>query len=309
MRNLTLRQIKIFISAAKHLSFSRAAEELHITGSAISLQIKEMEADIGLSLFNRENRKVILTTAGETFLTYANEIINTLSNASKAMDSLFGAQLSVLKIGLVSTTRYFLTALLVQFKKDYPNVQIKIDVKNRVQLIELLREGEIDIAIMGKPPTALNARSEAFSNHPHMFIASPKHALAYKPKLAPEILNKVEIISREQGSGTRYIMEKYLTAHKLSPLVRMEMSGNETIKQSVMANLGVSFVSLHTVNQEIASHQIVVLDIQDTPVIRVWHLVTPNKREASAAEAFREFMLEKAGDILHNLFVAHNKVS
>ncbi len=304
MRNLTLRQIKIFLSAAKHLSFLRAAEELHITGSAVSLQIKEMEGDIGVSLFSRENRKVSLTTAGEHFLTYANEIANTLTKASAAMNSLRGTHMGILKIGLVSTTRYFLPSLLVEFKKNFPNVQIKIDVKNREQLIALVRDGEIDIAIMGKPPKALNARAEPFANHPHLFIASPKHPLANKTNLAPQVLNQVEIISREQGSGTRYIMEKYLSEHGLSPLVRMEMSGNETIKQAVMVNLGVSFVSLHTIGQEIANQQIIVLDIQHTPVIRVWHVVTPNKREASpAAEAFRHFMLEKAEGILNDLFV------
>lgn len=304
MRNLTLRQIKIFLSAAKHLSFSRAAEDLHITGSAVSLQIKEMEGDIGVSLFSRENRKVSLTTAGEHFLSYASEIANTLTKASEAMASLRGTHMGILKIGLVSTTRYFLPTLLVEFKKDYPNVQIKVDVKNREQLIELVRESEIDIAIMGKPPKALNARTEPFANHPHLFIASPKHPLAHKANLAPQVLNKVEIISREQGSGTRYIMEKYMSEHGLSPLVRMEMSGNETIKQAVIANLGISFVSLHTIGQEIANQQIVVLDIQHTPVIRVWHVVTPNKRKPSeAAEAFRHFMLEKAEGILNDLFV------
>ena len=304
MRNLTLRQIKIFISAAKHLSFSRAAEELHITGSAISLQIKEMEGDMGVMLFSRENRKITLTIAGEHFLSCATQVISTLDKAGEAMESLRGTQMDILKIGLVSTTRYFLPTILVRFKKEHPNIQIKVDVKNRQQLIELLREGEIDVAIMGKTPKTLNVRAEAFANHPHLFIASPEHPLAGKANLAPEVLNQVEIISREQGSGTRYIMEKFITEHGLSPLMRMEISGSETIKQTVMANLGISFVSLHTIGQEIANQQIVTLDIQHTPVMRVWHVVTPNKREASpAAEAFRRFMLEKAEGILNELFV------
>ena len=304
MRNLTLRQIKIFISAAKHLSFSRAAEELHITGSAISLQIKDMEGDIGVSLFSRENRKITLTHAGEHFLSYAIQIISTLDEASEAMKSLRGTQAGILKIGLVSTTRYFLPAILVQFKQQHPNIQIKVDIKNRQELIELLRTGEIDVAIMGKTPKALNARAEPFAHHPHLFIASPSHPLAGKANLAPEVLNEVEIISREQGSGTRYIMEKFITEHGLSPLMRMEISGSETIKQTVMANLGISFVSMHTIGQEIANQQIVVLDIQHTPVMREWHVVTPNKREVSeSAEAFRRFMLEKADGILRELFV------
>ncbi len=306
MRNLTLRQIRIFISAAKHQSFSQAAEELHITGSAVSLQIKEMEGDIGISLFNRDSKKIALTSAGEHFLTYANRMIATLNDAKIAMDNLRGTQMGILKIGLVSTTRYFLPALLVEFKKDFPNVEMKVIVKNRQELIELLCDGSIDIAIMGKPPKNINAQADPFASHPHGFIASPAHGLAGKSNLAAEVLNEVDMISREEGSGTRYIMEKYIAEQRLSLKMSMEMSGNETIKQAVMADLGVSFVSLHTVGNEIASKQIVVLDIQDTPVMRTWHIVIPNNHQVTqATEAFRQFILDKAEAILNDLFGTH----
>jgi LysR family transcriptional regulator, low CO2-responsive transcriptional regulator len=303
MRNLTLRQIRIFLSAAKHLSFSHAAEELHITGSAVSLQIKEMEGDIGISLFNRDSKKIALTTAGEHFLTYANRMMSTFNDASAAMDNLRGSEMGILKIGLVSTTRYFLPKILLQFKKDYPNLQIKVVVKNRQALIELLTEGSIDIAIMGKPPANIHAQADPFANHPHGFIASPAHRLAGQSKLPADILNQVDIISREEGSGTRYIMEKYIAEQGLSLKMSMEMSGNETIKQAVMADLGVSFVSLHTVGNEIASKQVVLLDIKGTPVMRTWHIVTPNNHPITqSTEAFRQFILEKAEAILNDLF-------
>lgn len=303
MRNLTLRQIRIFLSAAKHLSFSHAAEELHITGSAVSLQIKEMEGDIGISLFNRDNKKIALTTAGEHFLTYANRVISTLNDAKVAMDNLRGTQMGILKIGLVGTTRYFLPTLLVQFKQDYPNVEIKVIVKNRQELIELLCDGSIDIAIMGKPPSNIDALADPFASHPHGFVASPNHRLAGQHNLSPEVLNELDVICREEGSGTRYIMEKYIAEQRLSLKMSMEMSGNETIKQAVIADLGVSFVSLHTVANEIANKQMVVLDIQHTPVMRTWHIVTPNNHPITqSTEAFRQFILEKAEAILNDLF-------
>jgi DNA-binding transcriptional LysR family regulator len=303
MRNLTLRQIRIFLSAAKHLSFSSAAEELHITGSAVSLQIKEMEGEIGISLFNRENKKIALTSAGEHFLTYANRMVVTLNDAKVAMDNLRGTQMGTLKIGLVSTTRYFLPALLVEFKKDYPNVEIKVIVKNRQELIELLCDGSIDIAIMGKPPKSINAMADPFANHPHGFIASPKHRLAGQANLTAEVLNELDVICREEGSGTRYIMEKYIAEQRLSLKMSMEMSGNETIKQAVIADLGVSFVSLHTVGNEIVNKQMVLLDIEHTPVMRTWHIVIPNNHEATpATQAFRQFILDKAEVILNELF-------
>jgi LysR family transcriptional regulator, low CO2-responsive transcriptional regulator len=303
MRNLTLRQIRIFLSAAKHLSFTRAAEELHISAPAISLQIKEMEEDIGVSLFTRENRKVALTSAGEYFLLYARRVSSTLNEANTMMERFRGTQFRHLKIGVVSTAKYFLPHLLVEFKKDYPNLQIKIEARNRQQLVELLRDGEIDIAIMGFPPKEIDTRVESFANHPHVFIASPNNSLSDKLNIPPDALTQYEMITREPGSGTRAIMEKYFAEHNIAPIVSMEMSSNETIKQAVMADLGISFVSLHTIGSELATKQIAILDIQDTPIIRTWHVVALNKRNASqAAEAFRYFVLEKGGEILTSMF-------
>jgi DNA-binding transcriptional LysR family regulator len=193
--------------------------------------------------------------------------------------------------------------MLMEFKKDYPILQIKIEVRNRQQLVELLRDGEIDIAIMGLPPKEIDTRVEAFAVHPHVFIASPQNPLANVANLAPESLNDYEIISREPGSGTRAIMESYFAEHHLSPIVSMEMSSNETIKQAVIANLGISFVSLHTIGSELDNKQIAILDIRNTPILRTWHVVALTKRNASqAAEAFRYFVLEKGGEILTGMF-------
>lgn len=303
MKNLTLRQIRIFLSASKHMSFSRAAEELHISAPAVSLQIKEMEDDMGVSLFSRENRKVELTSAGEYFLVYARRISSTLSEASVMMGRLRGTSTEGLRVGLVSTAKYFLPQMLVEFKKDYVNLKVKLEVRNRQQLVELLRDGEIDVAIMGLPPKEMDTRVEPFANHPHVFVSSPMNPLAGKSNIPPESLVQFEIISREMGSGTRSIMEKYFSEHHISPMISMEMSSNETIKQAVMADLGISFVSLHTIGSEVANKQMVILDVQNTPIMRTWHVVALTKRNTSqAAEAFRYFMLEKGYSILNKLF-------
>jgi LysR family transcriptional regulator, low CO2-responsive transcriptional regulator len=307
MKNLTIRQIRIFIAAAKHMSFSRAAEELHVTAPAVSLQIKEMEADIGVSLFARTGRSIELTSAGEYFLLYARRIIVTLKEAGDTMERMKGLDARILKIGLVSTAKYFVPQILGQFKREYPKTQIRIEVRNRQQLVELLREGDIDIAIMGRPPREIDTRVEAFAEHPHVFIASPENPLAGRENITPKALNHFELITREQGSGTRHIMETYLAEHEASPVVTMEMSSNESIKQAVMANLGISFVSLHTIGLELENRQLVILDVQDTPIIRTWHVVALSKRNLSqAAEAFRYFMLEKGGEILTTIFAKKN---
>lgn len=303
MKNLTLRQVRIFICAVKHMNFSKAAEELHITAPAVSLQIKELEEDIGVSLFLREGRRVELTSAGEYFLLYARRLISTLKEADDTMERLRGQDAKVLKIGLVSTAKYFVPRVLAQFKREYPKVQIRLDVRNRQQLVELLREGEIDVAIMGRPPREIDTRVEAFADHPHAFIASPQHPLAGKQNITPKSLNQFELITREHGSGTRYIMETFLAEHETSPIITMEMSSNESIKQAVMSNLGISFVSLHTIGLELENDQLTVLDVQDTPIIRTWHVVALSKRNLSqAAEAFRYFMLEKGKELLTGMF-------
>jgi DNA-binding transcriptional LysR family regulator len=204
---------------------------------------------------------------------------------------------------MVSTAEYFLPQMLAEFKKDCPNLQVRIEIRNRPQLVELLRDGEIDIALMGRPPKEIDTRVEPFASNPHVFIASPNNPLANKINISPEALTQFEIIAREPSSGTRSIMQNYFTEHHISPIVNMEMSSNEAIKQAVMADLGISFVSLHTIGQELANKQIAILDIQNTPIIRTWHVVALSKRNASqAAEAFRYFVLEKGGEILTDMF-------
>lgn len=303
MKNLTLRQIKIFSAAARLSSFARAADELHLTAPAVSMQIKELEEEIGSPLFSRVGRRVELTSAGEYFWVFARKVQSTLTEAESVMQRLKGAQTGSLKIGLVSTAKYSVPRMLGLFREEHPGIQIRLDVCNRDDLLGLLRDGEIDLAVMGRPPKHLDTRAEVFAQHPHAFVASPKHPLAKRSAIRAEVLNSEELISREDGSGTRAIMQTFIEAHRLNPPITMEMSSNETIKQAVIAGLGISFVSLHTVGLEIEHGQLVVLDIEDTPVIRAWHIVALAQRYLSpAAEAFRYFMLERGAAFLAEQF-------
>jgi DNA-binding transcriptional LysR family regulator len=299
LKNLSMRQLRVFISAARHHSFNKAAIELSLTAPAISMQIKELESDMGVMLFARVGRRVELTTAGEYFLVYAKRIIETMRDAETTLTRFQGKEGGVLKIGLVSTAKYFLPQLLSRFKEDHIGVRIKLEVRNRDQMVALLRDGEIDLAIMGRTPSDLDTRIEVFAAHPHAFIASPDHPLARREGISPIALNQEELIVREEGSGTRAIMERFLNERNLSPRVSMEMSSNESIKQAVMADLGISFVSLHTVGLEVQTNKLVVLDIDETPISRAWHVVALNRgNHSAAAEAFRYFVLEHGGEIL-----------
>jgi len=303
MKNLTLRQIRIFSSAAKHSSFARAAEELSLTAPAVSMQIKELEQEIGAPLFSRVGRRVELTSAGEYFWVFARKIQSTLSEADSVMQKLRGSESGTLRIGLVSTAKYSVPRMMGLFREDHPNIQIRLDIGNRDQLVTKLRDGDIDLAVMGRPPKNLETRAEVFAHHPHAFIANPKHPLAQYTGILASALNNEELISREEGSGTRVIMERFLEQHRLKPSITMEMASNETIKQAVIAGLGISFVSLHTVGLEIEHGQLIILDIENTPVLRAWHVVAMSNRHLSpAAEAFRYFMLERGAQLLAEQF-------
>jgi LysR family transcriptional regulator, low CO2-responsive transcriptional regulator len=299
MKGVSMRQLRVFAAVAKHLSFARAAEELHLTQPAVSMQVKELEAAVSLPLFERAGRAVRLTTPGEYFLVYARRVLSTLKEADTVMSGLRGLQTGRMTIGMVSTAEYFLPRLVARFRAEHPAVQMRLAVGNREQLVRQLRENEVDLAVMGRPPRDLDTRGEPFAAHPLSIIASPEHKLAGRRAIAPKALEHEEFIVREPGSGTRAAMEHFFRDQRVSPPFAMEMTSNETIKQAVIANMGLAFVSLHTVGLELEAGQLVALRVAGLPIVRRWHVVNiQGKPLTPAAEAFRYFMLEQAEPLL-----------
>ncbi len=308
MKNLSFRQLRIFESAARLSSFARAADEMHLSAPAVSMQMKDLEEDLGMPLFTKRGRGIVLTSAGEYFLVYARRVLIALKETEDMMLKLKGMEVGTLNIGLVSTAKYIAPHLLARFRLEHPGIKLVIHVRNRDQLIGLLREAAIDVAIMGKPPKDLDVRAEAFANNPHAFICSPDHPLAQERTVNLAQLDSEEILIREQGSGTRTVMENFFEVGRFRPLSTLEMSTTETIKQAVMAGLGISFVSLHAVGLETKHGVLRILAVEGTPVIRVWHLVSRGGRPASlAAEAFRYFVLEQGNALLQDLFGAESE--
>lgn len=290
--NITFRQLRVFTEVARHGSISGAAAALHLTPPAVSMQVKEVESQVGLLLFDRHARSVRLSTAGEYFLVHAKRLLSDLREAENAMARFKGLEQGVLVIGMVSTAKYFIPQLLGRFNAAHPGIDVRLRVfGNREQLVQLMRAGEVDISVMGRPPRELETRAESFAAHPLVFIAPPGHALLDSPHPAPERLQDDPFIVREPGSGTRTALESFFEEHRVVPRVTMEMSSNETIKQAVMAGLGLSFVSLHTIGLEVRSGLLAVLPIAGTPVMRTWFVVHLQSKVLSpAAEAFREFL-------------------
>ncbi|MDE2604512.1 MAG: LysR family transcriptional regulator [Burkholderiales bacterium] len=307
MKNATFRQLRVFTEVARQLSFAKAARTLHLTPPAVTMQVKELEAQIGLPLFERKGRQVSLTTPGEYMLVYARRLLSVLKDAEDAAARLKRAEAGTLTIGMVSTAKYFLPRLLAEFRREHEHVEIRLVEGNREKLVALLQGNEVDIAVMGRPPRELATRAEPFAAHPHVFVAAPDHPLAHQGlPVAVESLRPHDFIVREEGSGTRAAMEAFFAEVRMEPRLVMEMSSNETIKQAVIAGMGLSFLSLHTLQLELEKGLLVVLDVEGAPVLRAWNVVhTLSKLLSPAAEAFRYFMLEHGEAFLARHFAAH----
>jgi LysR family transcriptional regulator, low CO2-responsive transcriptional regulator len=299
MRNMTLRQMRVFAAVARHLSFTKAARELHLTQPAVSQQVKLLEAEVGLPLFEQIGRKVHLAPAGVELLRYTDQAMELLRQASESLSAMRGLKRGVLKLGAVSTAKYFAPSLLSAFTPAYPEVTIKFDVGNREEVIQQLAANEIDLVIMGRPPKELETVAEPFAKHPLVLIASPTHPLAASRRIRLSQLHTEYFIIREEGSGTRASMERVFGEPGVRFRVSMEVSSNETIKQAVMANMGISFLSSHTVGLELAAGKLVILDVVGLPIVRDWYVIhLADKILAPIPAAFRTFLLEHGAGII-----------
>lgn len=304
MKNTTLRQLRVFASVARHLSFARAAKELDLTAPAVSMQIKELEAETGLQLFDRSKRKVSLTTAGEYVLASTQRVLAAMRDAEDIVARFRGLKTGVLDVAMVSTAKYFLPRLLTQFRNEHPGIEIRLQVaNNREGIVTLMQQGDVELAIMGRPPQGWLTRAEPFAMHPHVLVTSVEHPFTRAEKVPARALMNEGFIVREPGSGTRAALDEYMRAHQMTPRVVMQMSSNEAIKQAVMAGMGISLLSLHTVGLELEHHLIAAPETEGLPVMRRWHVVNNLAKTLSpAAEAFRYFVLERGEAFLAKYF-------
>jgi DNA-binding transcriptional LysR family regulator len=303
MLPVTLRQLQVFASVARHLSFARASEELHLTAPAVSMQIKQLESAIGLPLFDRSGNSVTLTLTGEYFLVHVQRVLSNMREAENLIGRLRKVQTGVLHLGMLTTAKYFVPHLLAGFMKQHPGVQPRLVEGNRVELVDALHHNELDIAIMGRPPKELDTRAEPFAIHPLGVIAAARHPLAKLEEIQVDALAREPFIIREEGSGSRVTMEALFREWRISPPVLMQMTSNESIKQAVMAGLGIAFISLHTVAEELRSGKLVSLRVAELPLLRQWQLVRLSARVMSpVAEAFRHYVLEQGEAFVNEWF-------
>ena len=302
MRGATLRQLRAFALVARHHSFVQAAAELHLTPSAVSMQIRDLEQASGMPLFHRLANTVSLTQAGEVLLIDVQQALQTLQHAGAALARLRRSTAgSIVRVGMVSSAKYFLPRLMAQFREGRSEVDLQIIVGNRDCMASGLRRGEIDLAIMGSPPDDLAVHAEAFAEQPLGIIAAPEHELAGAHAVSPMVLSQHVFIVRELGSGTRAALDRFVQEHNIVLPLRREQPSNDAVKQVVMANLGVAFMSLHAAALELQGGLLVSLDVVGLPLVRRWYVVVPDTPAISAAaHALRRFIVDRgtAGSVL-----------
>ena len=295
MMHVTLRQLKVFESVGRHLSFTRAAEELHLSQPAVSMQIKQMEEHIGVSLLEQFGKKNYLTEAGQEMLHYSREILRLLDEAEGVVEDLRGVRRGTLSIAVATTANDFATQLLAAFSKENVNIQYKLNVTNRQTLLDELEANEADIVIMGRPPRNMRLVAEPFMDNPLVVIAPFDHPLVNEKNISLKRLAKETFVVREKVSGTRIAMERFLEQHGVVAASSMEMTSNEAIKHAVQAGLGLGIVSAHTVRLELETGKLRILDIEHFPILRHWYLVhREGKRLSPVANEFREYVLKRA---------------
>jgi LysR family transcriptional regulator, low CO2-responsive transcriptional regulator len=296
----SLRQLATFQAVARHGSVSLAADELHLSQSAVSIQIASLEAASGGALVVRTGRGVRLTEAGELLLNYADRLFALWNEASDEMATFLGNFSGTLRIGAVSTAEYWLPRLLVTFVNQNPRVKLKLHVANRDEIVRSLAAQEIDIAVMGQPPTELKVTAYPFAKNPMAFMAAPDHPLMSDTQLTLATLAGTHLLVRERGSGSRSTVERLFREAGLRLRISSELSSNESIKQMCAAGFGPAYLSMHTCILEVSAGQLQLLPLPNNPIEREWYVVrVTDKQLPQVALAFELFLRDKGQAEMH----------
>ncbi|MDZ5456157.1 LysR family transcriptional regulator [Azohydromonas lata] len=305
MKHATFRQLKVFESVARHLSYSRAAEELYLTQPAVSIQIRKLEEHAGHPLFEQFGKKVYLTPAGAELLQISRAIIQQFEAAEAAMAQFSGVAGGKLNVGVISAGDYFFPRLLVDFLGRHAGVQLNFTVHNREELLSHIEQNLTDLAVMVRPPNDLDTVNEAFAPHPYVVVAPPQHELVGRSRLEVGEVMRQPFIVRERGSDTWKSMQEGFGGDLSALNVAMEIRSTETIKQAVMAGMGLSFLSAHTVSRELQAGSLRVLDVQGLPLMLHWYVVHRlGKRLPPVAQAFKDFLISDGASLIRHIVPA-----
>lgn len=293
MKNATLRQFKVFEAVARLLSFSRAAEELHLSQPAVSRQISQLAYHAGLPLFEQVGRKIHLTPAGSDLVRYSRVILDLFREMEDAMARHKGITGGRLRVAVISAGDYFFPQLLAEFQRRNPGVALDLTVHNREELLHVLAENLTDLAVMVRPPSDVDTVNEIFAPHPYVIVAAPAHPLVARKRIPVATVAREPFITRERGSDTWNSMQETFRSRMKTLNIAMEIKSTETIKQAVIAGMGVSFLSAHTISLELETGRLAVLDVEGFPAMLAWYVVHRRaKHLPPVALAFKKFLIE-----------------
>ncbi len=288
----TLHQLKVFETAARHQSFTRAAEELFLTQPTVSIQMKQLSQTVGLPLFEKLGKKLFLTEAGQELMETCQDIFERLDQYEMLVANLQGMAQGKLRLAAVTTTKYFVPRLLGPFCQKYPGVDVSLEVTNHQKLEERMANNQDDLYILSQPPEQLNLHVQPFLENPLVVFAPSNHSLAHKQGLSIQCLNDEPFITREPGSGTRQAVQALFGEHKITVKTRLELSSNEAIKQAVAGGLGISVLSRHTLHPG-EDKELSILDIEHFPIQRQWYVCYfMGKQLSVVARTFLEHLLK-----------------
>lgn len=295
IRNVTLRQLKVFEAVARNLSFTRAAEELHTTQPTVSIQLKQLTDLVGQPLLEQTGKRVSLTFAGEGLLKVCRDIFDELSRYEMLLADMRGVKAGRLKLSVITTAKYFVPRLLGLFCQRYPGVDVSLSVDNREHLLQRMAENQDDIYVLGQPPEHLDVEVKPFLENPMVVLAARNHPLADVKKISPKRLAEEQFLMREAGSGTRLSTEKFFAERGLKLKVRMELGSNEAIKHAVAGGLGIAVLSAHTLALDRSEDELAVLDVEGFPIRRHWYLAYSKEKPLSIlAQTFLEFLQKES---------------
>jgi DNA-binding transcriptional LysR family regulator len=288
----SLRQLHIFEAVARHLSYTRAAEELFLTQPAVFTQVKQLEDSVGLPLLERIGKQLHLTAAGNEVLAAGRETRDALERLEMRLADMQGLKRGKLRVAIVTTAKYLVPRLLGEFCARYPGIEAALTVTNREKLLARLAANEDDLVVLGTPPDNLDVVAMPIADNPLVVLARNDHPLAGTKPITLTRLAKEPFIMREPGSGTRLTAERHFAERGLTLKIRMELGSNEAIKQAIAGGLGVSILSSHALALEGESGLLQPLNVKGFPLMRQWYVAYPaGKHLSSVAEAFLGHLL------------------
>ena len=305
MRNITLKHLRIVAAIARTSRVQAASDQLGVTAPAVTIQLKQLEEELGLTLFDRARQGMMITTAGQMVLDMANKVEAVLVDSAQVLDALRGLRGGKVSVGVVSTAKYFAPAMLGSFHRLHPDIEISLNVGNRGDMIRALAGLEFDLVIMGLPPEGADVERAVIGDHPHVIIAPPDHKFARRFRIPLSDLANEPFLTREEGSGTRMLMQRIFADAQITPRTAMEMSSNETIKQAVMAGLGVAFLSGHTIATEVEMGRLAILDVLGLPARRQWQIVRHSGKQMMPASAALWAFLKDEGPLFLPPVLSH----